>query len=318
MDENEFLNLIVRYQDGNLRPDERARFEQELKLEAPKRKLYTETLLQVAALCDQFRQDAVRTPIEAPKLTWARRVGRHSVLAATMLMLGIVVGMIGSSVVLAMTKAHLVVTTEELPGLRDGGFESQAGTLPVGFPRISGVWGGDRAEVVSSGAAEGTNRIRFVQAEADTATPQGRAIACDLFQLIDLRGLKRRSRDHDSSLLELSARFLDARTANANPSVTFFCQIYLFRGDPTTMYELWPSHISEAVSSGSSEVTTLGDSGWRNVTARCVSTNDADFAVVHIAARPNIRGPMPSDLFADDVKLTLKTHPSLPERIVEK
>jgi hypothetical protein len=156
----------------------------------------------------------------------------------------------------------------------------------------------------------------FHLAEADAATPQGRAIACDLFQLVDLRDLPRQSRGQDSSLLELSAKFLDARAANTKPSITFFCQIYLFRGDLTAMHETWPSRISEAVSSGSAEVTTMGDSGWRLVTARCLSVDEADFAVVHIAARPNLRGPMPANLFADDVKLTLKTHPSLPERNV--
>jgi hypothetical protein len=273
---------------------------------------------QAALLHDQFRQDAVRTPVVKLKETWTGRVRRHSVLATTMLILGILVGLVGSGVVLAMTKVHLVVTTEELATLRDGDFESQPGVLPVGFPRRSGVWGGDAAEVVNSGAAQGRHRVQFVQAEADTATPQGRAIACDLFQLVDLRDLPRRPRSRESSLLELSARFLDARAENTNPSVTFFCQIYLFRGDLTTMHETWPSRISEAVSSGSAEVTTLGDSGWRLVTARCLSADDADFAVVHIAARPNLRGPMPADLYADDVKLTLKTRPSLPEQAVER
>ena len=318
MDENQFLDLVMRYQDATLTPDERARLEQALASEETKRRLYAETLLQSAALCDQFRQDAVYTPVASRKETWTGRVRTHSALATAMLILGIMVGLIGSGVVLAMTKVRLVITTEELSILRDGGFESQVGGLSLGFPRRSGVWGGDRTEVVTSGATQGSHRLQFVQAEADPATPQGRAIACDLFQLVNLRDLPQQPHGQDSSSLELSARFLDARAGNTQPSVTFFCQIYLFRGDLTTMHETWPTRISEAVSSGSAEVTTLGDSGWRLVTARCLSVEDADFAVVHIAARPNLRGPMPADLFADDVKLTLKTRPSLPEQIVDR
>lgn len=317
MDENEFLNLVMRYQDGALNFVEQRQFEQALVCEEAKRKLFAETLLQASLLHDQFRQDAVRAPVVKLKETWTGRVRRHSVLATTMLILGILVGLVGSGVVLAMTKVHLVVTTEELATLRNGGFESQAGVLPVGFPRRSGVWGGDAAEVVNSGATQGRHRVQFMQAEADTSTPQGRAIACDLFQLVDLRDLPRRSRSRESSLLELSAKFLDARAENTKPTVTFFCQIYLFRGDLTTMHETWPSNISEAVSSGSAEITTLGNNGWQLVTARCLSVDDADFAVVHIAARPNIRGPMPADLFADDVKLTLKTRPTFPEHVLE-
>ncbi len=316
MDDYEFLNLVMRYQDGTLTLVEQTRFEQALTCEEAKRKLFAETLVLTALLGDQFRQDAIRTP-EAKSRVWLGRVQKHSVMAAVMLILGILLGLIGSSVVLAMTKAHLVVTTEELPALRNGGFESLAGLLPVGFPRHGGLWGGDGVEIGNFDEAQGKHCAQFLRPEADTATPQGRAIACDLFQLVDLHELPRRSHGQDPPSFELSAKFLDARPENTKPSVTFFCQIYLFRGDLTTMHETWPSNISEAVSSGSAEFTTLGDSGWRLVTARCLSVDDADFAVVHIAARPNLRGPMPADLFVDDVKLTLKTRPTLPEQVVE-
>jgi hypothetical protein len=70
--------------------------------------------------------------------------------------------------------------------------------------------------------------------------------------------------------------------------------------------------ISEAALSGSAETTTLGKSGWRNVTAKCFVPSEVDFAVVHVAARPNLRVPMPNGLFVDDVRLVTKAQPVLP------
>ena len=44
----------------------------------------------------------------------------------------------------------------------------------------------------------------------------------------------------------------------------------------------------------------------------------ADFAVVQLAPRPNLRPAKLHDLFADDIQLTLKTQPSLPVRVVQR
>jgi hypothetical protein len=207
---------------------------------------------------------------------------------------------------------------ERLFALADGSFEGMSGKVPSGFPVQTGAWSGDESEVVTCEAREGRQMLRFWKAEADANEPGGRAIACDVFQLVDLRALQAREATRGDSVLELSAEFLDARAANTSPSVTFICQMFLFRGDPTAMSAGWPQAIHEAVSSGSAETTTLGAGGWRKVTARCLAPADADFAVVQIAARPNLRVPMPPALFADDVKLTLKTQPALPVRVVHR
>ena len=318
MDDPEFLDLVMRYQEGTLTRDEHTRFEQQLLSDSKKRQLFSATLLQAAALHDQFRHEALRLPEVNAKANLRYRILKQPLSAVAMLMLGLLVGLLGSSVVRAMTTVQLVVTTEELSGLIDGDFELPEMTMLAGFPHDDRVWSGDRVEVVSSDDATRQHCLSFVKAESDANSPAARAIACDLFQLVDLHDIPRQLRDHDSSLLELSAEFLDARPENIKPSVTFFCQIYLFRGDLSTMHETWPNRISEAVSSGSAEITTLGASGWQAVTARCLVTDDADFAVIHIAARPNIRGPMPPNVFADHVKLTLKTRPTLPERRVER
>jgi hypothetical protein len=232
---------------------------------------------------------------------------------------GMVLGLFCTSMLWAIAAPRAVVTAERLLALVDGGFEN--GRADAGFPRQVGVWSGDASEIVvaeSVKAREGRRMLRFVKAEADANNPGGQAISCDVFQLVDLRALRESEGARGDSVLELSAEFLDARAANTNPSVTFLCQMFLFHGDPSAMSATWPVTIHEAISSGSAQTTTLGAGGWRRVTARCLAPAEADFAVVQLAARPNLRVPMPSALFADDVKLTLKTQPALPVRVVQR
>ena len=115
-------------------------------------------------------------------------------------------------------------------------------------------------------------------------------------------------------MLELSARFLDDRPANTKPAVTFTAQIFLFSGDPSDMHAKWPFAAPESLASGASLLTSLGgDAGrWRHGSTRVFMPSEADFA-----ARPNIRPAVLDSLYADDVRLTLKTQPALPVRLAQ-
>jgi hypothetical protein len=131
---------------------------------------------------------------------------------------------------------------------------------------------------------------------------------------LDLRTLNSARRSGGETVLELSASLLESLPANAKPSVAFFCQLYLFQGNPTQMHQMWPGSIPDTLASGSAQVTTLGTDakGARTLTARCLLPADADFAVAQIVARPNLHPAKLEGLFADDVKLTLKSAPELP------
>jgi hypothetical protein len=305
MNDTDFLSLLMRHQDGTLSPDEQAAFETALRDDAARRRLFAEAQLRSMALHDHFRRDAFQLP-SPPK--HPQRTGWFTRPIAAMAA-GLAIGLFSASLVWAISAPRM--TSERLFALMNGGFEESR--IGRGFPHQTGIWSGDEAAI-----SNGT--LQFIATGSDAADPSARAISCDVFQLVDLRPLREVPGTAGDSMLELSARFTDSRPPGTHPSVTFFCQLYLFNGDPAQMHQTWPTNIQDALASGSSQVTTLGADakGTRTLTARCLLPAEADFAVAQIVARPNLRPAKLEGLSADDVKLTLKTAPELPVRIVHR
>lgn len=308
MNDIDFLAQAMRYQDGILTPDEVTALEAAMRDDPAKRQLFADTQVRSMALHDRFRQQAFqsscgfsRNPKSYP-LTWITR-------PLTAMAAGLVIGLFSASIVWAISSPK--ATTERLFSLLNGSFDENR--LERGFPRETGFWSGDEA-------ATRNGQLRFIAPGSDSGDPTGRAISCDIFQLVDLRPLRHALSPDGDSVLELSADFLDARPHNSKPSTTFFCQLYLFQGDLTALHEIWPQSNAEALASGSAQVTTLGSdaNGTRTLTAKCLIPSQADFAVIQIAARPNLRPAKLDELSADNVKLTLKTQPTLPVRIVQR
>jgi hypothetical protein len=303
MNNDDFLAQAMRYQDGTLTSDDLAAFEVSMRGDPTKRHIFVETQLRSMALHNRFRQEAFRIePATRRKTAWITR-------PITAMAAGLLIGLFSASLVWAISSPK--TTTERLSSLINGNFDDSH--LETGFPRQTAVWAGDEASITDG-------RLRFIATGSDLNDPSGRAIACDVFQLIDLRPLRHALGQKSESVLELSADFLDSRPANTKPSVSFFCQLYLFRGDPTQLHRDWPQSNSDALASGSAQITTLGSDGkgTRSLTARCLVPSSADFAVIQVAARPNLRPAQLDGLFADDVRLTLKTQPHLPIRIVQR
>lgn len=310
MNDTVFLAQAMHYQDGVLTPDEVIAFETAMRDDPAKRQLFADTQVRSMALHDRFRQEAFHVG-SAPKkkATW---ITRPIVAMAA----GLVIGLFSASIVWAISSPK--ATTERLSSLVDGSFEQKA--VGRGFPRHTGVWSGDESETIERTASDGRRVLRFVSPGADEADPEGRAISCDVFQIVDLRPLRAGLAPGADAVLELSARFLDDRPSNTKPSVTFTAQIFLFVGDPADMHAKWPLAAPEAIASGASLLTTLGgDAGiWRQGSTRVFMPREAEFAVIQLAARPNIRPAVLGALYADDVRLTLKTQPALPVRLAQR
>lgn len=308
MNDTNFLHMLMRHQDGTLTPDEMPAFEALMRDDPVKRQLFADTQLRSMTLHDRFRQEAFqsgcglsRTP-NKERFTWITRP--IAAMAA-----GLVIGLFSASLVWAISSPK--TTTERLFSLLNGSFDEKS--IESGFPSQTGVWSGDEASI-----ADG--KLCFIAPGSDPGDPSARAISCDVFQLVDLRPLRHTLSPDGDAVLELSADFLDARPPNTKPSVTFFCQLYLFQGDPAALQQSWPQSIPDTLASGSAQATTLGTDaiGTRQLTAKCLVSAEADFAVIQIAARPNLRPAKLENLFADEVKLTLKTQPKLPVRIVQR
>lgn len=313
MNDIDFTEKIMRYQDGALAIDELIAMEKAMLTDPTKRQRFAEAQLRSMALHDRFRQEAFQrdtdTPVCAPdrtdksaRFTWITRP--IASMAA-----GLVIGLFSASIVWAVSSPE--ATTERLFSLINGSFDDDH--FASGFPTQTGLWSGDEAAMTDG-------KLRFIATGSDSNDPNARAISCDVFQLVDLRSLRQMLSSKGDSVLELSADFLDARPHNTKPSVTFFCQLYLFTGDPNALHQSWPQSLTDSLSSGCAQVTTLGTDakGTRTLTAKALIPVETDFAVIQIAARPNLRPTKLDALFVDEVKLTLKTQPSLPVRIVQR
>ncbi len=304
-------DLIQRYIAGLTTEEEASLLQDSLKEDDALARLYLRyTNLDVALEAHASSGSSMRellmetNPGEAKR--WTQSLSWRPLAAAVA---GLFIGLLSASILWAVTTPR--ATSERLFSLVNGGFDESR--LEAGFPRQTGVWSGDEAEI-SDG------QLCFIRPGADATDPISRAISCDVFQLVDLRPLGRGLSQEGDSVLELRAKFLDARPHNTKPSVTFFCQIYLFKGDPAASGESWPQTIPEALSSGSAQTTTQGSdlTEWNLLTAKCLVPVDADYAVIQIAARPNLRPAKLESLFADNIELTLKTKPSLPVSIVRR
>jgi hypothetical protein len=239
---------------------------------------------------------------------------------------GLFMGAFFMSVAWAITSPRMIANIERLLSFANGSFEDRLGRLPDGFPTATGVWGGDHAVVVSAetvglrkSGLNDNHLLRFVEPGSDAGASDAQAISCDVFQLVDLRALRSQWNDEQELSLELSASFLDARVGVGSP-VTFFCQMFLFAGDPEQMHTTWPSTLEDAVASSKSLHHThggLSTQSPKRLTARCLIPQQADFAVIQVAARPDRRPAVLDSLYVDDVTLTLKSQPSLPVRIVQ-
>lgn len=305
-------DLIQRHLAGLTTAEETRQLQAALKADDALADLYLRHVeLDVGLESAAASADVTRELLSAPAMPeTGRRLSWLSWRPLAAAAAGLVIGMFSASIVWAISGPR--VNTERLFSLQNGSFDDHR--FEHGFPRQTGAWSGDEAAITNDG------QLHFISPGSDSNDPGAQAISCDVFQLVDLRPLRKTQGNDGDAVLELSANFLDTRPFNTKPSVTFFCQLYLFHGDPTKLHQTWPRTITDAVASGSAQVTTLGSRSGESkpLTAKCLVPADADFAVIQIAARPNLRPAKLEGLYADDVKLALKTQPNLPVRIVRK
>lgn len=269
-----------------------------------KRQLFAETQLRSMALHDRFRQEAFRVePAPTKRIAWITRP--IAAMAA-----GLVIGLFSASVVWAISSPK--ATTERLFSLINGSFDEDR--LEVGFPHQTGVWSGDAASIANG-------KLRFIAPGSDSNDPSAQAISCDVFQLVDLRPLRHTLSQEGESVLELSAIFLDARPRNTKPSVTFFCQLYLFQGRSLRHCIKAGRRASPTLSPAAAPKSPHSGRMPKERAPLPRSASCLQRLILPSSKSPRVRichSAKLESLFADDVKLTLKTSPELPIRIVQR
>jgi hypothetical protein len=321
--DGELDSLIHAWLDGTASDADGARLNDRLRTDPEARTLY----LQLADMHSCLAVDeafwapaaqAVVPPSNPSRPTW--RQWRPLGAAAA----GLVIGLGTGTLVWGFAAERPVSTAAAVVALADGGFEKDAGPVAAGFPAQASLWSGDDLEI--TGAAknaqgttinptQGRSMLRFVRPAGDAATPKGRAISCDVFQIVDLRPLRESIPSGSDAVLELAADVLDARLFPKVPA-TFLCKVFTFQGDSASLHQVWPAPADTALSLGSALQGSAGGlpDAWKTLTTRCLLPPEADFAVIHLGARRD--GPLESfdALYADNVRLTLKTQPRLPVR----
>jgi len=206
--------------------------------------------------------------------------------------------------------------------IADGDFESlEVGSIPNRFPVRFGQWCGDPAEVIEG--ADGNRELHFLQTANVTGNPNGRASACNVFQLIDLKSFREQWGDMASEgelTLELSARFRRDQTPLELPNSRAVCRICLFQTEPELIGKNWPHVLRDAVAVGGKAIRFRSAEESPRISASCMLPPEATVALISVSVNSGIKSNSPTDLdgcFVDDVELTATRQPTLPVRFLQ-
>ena len=321
--DDELTALIHSFLDGAASDADAARLNDRLRADPEARTLYLELAdLHASLAVDEAHWMAAAPAVESPAVPARRRRQQWRPLGAAAA--GLVLGVGTATLVWGFAAERPVSTESAVVALADGGFEMNAGPVAAGFPAQASVWSGDALEIIGTAKnAQGTiikpsagrHMLRFVRTANDVSDPGGRAISCDVFQIVDLQPLRESIPSGSDAVLELAVDVLDARLFPKVTS-TFLCKVYTFQGDSASLRDVWPAPADTALSLGTTLRSSAGGlpDAWKMMTTRCLLSAEADFAVIHLGARRD--GPLESfeALYADNVRLTLKTQPRLPVR----
>lgn len=300
-------DLIQRHIAGHSTDEEARHLAAALKTDDALADLYVRHVeLELSLEARAASTDATRELLTTPTLTRATRWLSWRPLTAAAA--GLMIGLFSASIVWSMSVTRNEGIMQSVKLVADP-FETGFATLEQGLPLVPGVWGGDTAELTG-------HSLRFLRPGSALEDRTSSAIACDLYQIVDLRSLRDRVGTKGDAILELTASFRDARAVGSE-KMAFACHIYLLEGSIESIHDRWPPKAGDTLGVGANYLFSQGGDGeaapWRSVTARCVSTPLADYAVIKISVahlKPAGRNtPALEGLFADDVSLVLKALP---------
>jgi hypothetical protein len=317
--ENQLLTLLQLARDEG---DESARSELNhlLRNDPQARKTMAKLLIDEQALIGHLRDESIVSlldPAEQEKVITSlppTRMPLRPIGAAVAA--GLVLGMICMSVAFGYVRPKSVVTY--LP-LAHGNFDSlPLGPIESGFSSRFGQWSGDPVDVIEE--ADGNQRLCFMETGNVKGDPKGGASASNAFQFIDLAALRNQWQSNDpgaQQTLELSVNFerKPSSTDGEYPKLRADCRIYLFDTDPEAIVEGWPHVLTDVVAIGKKMVRLKPGEKSGNIIATCLLEPEAAVALITLGVGVGMHTNTPIELanyYADDVQLSLTTHPKLP------
>jgi hypothetical protein len=272
----------------------------------------------IVSILDPEREGTAVPPISQADMrlfAWPRQL-------AAALIAGALVGLLGVGVVWAVGSPRPRSQARLIP-VANGDFEDSAESIEIGFPTSFGGWSGDPAEVIVE--PDGNRMLRFVETANVTGDPNGGAVACNVFQIIDLSSLQQQWDTENSEAqmtLELSGKFRREAAANDAelPRLRGGLAIHLYRAEPDSIGKAWPLVIRDAIAVRKKTIKLEPGEETATISASCILAPEATIALISLSAHTRIPTKTPIPLggyFVDDVKLTATKQPTLPVNFVQ-
>lgn len=186
--------------------------------------------------------------------------------------------------------------------LSDSSFE-EAGSVSF-TPTMLG-WYGDKAYAVkeSFGVAplHGDHMLQLVRSAVDPAD------TCEVYQIVDLRGLTRLPRG--SSLFVEASAAVNSLPSDTLDSYVFAIHLYASPVNPIEQQTLWPASWNSNISFVGNQLTADADhTSWQQLSSRMPLQTDANYLLIQISVRSkhNRSGQEFPGQFIDDVQVCLK------------
>lgn len=324
MNERFVETLIEKYLDADLSADERGGLERELRDSPRAIALFWQLAERHTLLCEWgLARRGLGASVASgsqparPASGWPRRWARVAALVGLPLVLGTV---LGAGVAWTMTAAPVQRT---LIGPANGDFEDLAAAprlVDASRPLVesldvTGVWAGDPVRIAGGEhgiqPAAGGRMLVFEQAQrAPGFERDRRAVACDLFQVVDLSAWHAWIARGDATL-DLTAAFHDS--GRHEEDVQFNARLFVYDRPAAEVLADWPMSRLDAVAMQSVGFTVPGGrplADWQHPRVKCFVPPGATFALVHLSVIDSAGDPLePRDFggqYCDDVRLTLE------------
>ncbi len=272
----------------------------------------------IVSILDPKQEDAAKSrsiQTAMPLFAWPRQL-------AAGLIAGALVGLLGVGMVWAVGLPRPRSQARAIP-VFNGDFEDSVGPVDIGFPTRVGRWSGDPAEVIVE--PDGNRMLRFLETANVTGNPNGGAVACNVFQIVDLSSLQQQWDTANSEAqitLEVSGKFRRQAAANDGelPKLRGGLAIHLYRAEPDSIGKAWPLVIRDAIAIGNKKIKLEPGEQTATISASCILAPEATLALISLSAhtRKPTKTPIPlGGYFVDDVKLTVTKQPKLPVQVVQ-